>query len=282
MTDLGLPPVAVGPLQANARRALAYRQVDSRGDTDQRIGLPAETALAFLDRAWELGRATQAFLAQRDARQLSRPAALVLLSQLRPLLCSVVGFVFCNRAGTTQSALFEDLSPASFGPDGRGLLTFRLRTRKGKAQDRRFRVVTIPVDSRQPTGVYFRLSALLALFKTVKLLATPSYARGGSKLWALPGDSGRYDASLQTRWLQDALAAVGRAAPAGYVYLSHSLRIGAASAAAAIDVPDHKIRFVGGWAPGSTTIVIYVDPTVQPSAAGRAFFGYLLGAQHPG
>ena len=95
-------------------------------------------------------------------------------------------------------------------------------------------------------------------------------------LWALPGDSGRYDASLQTRWLQISLAAVGHAAPTGYVYLSHSLRIGAASAAAAICVPDHKIRFVGGWAPGSTTLVVYVDPTVQPTVAGRLFFGYLL------
>jgi hypothetical protein len=49
-----------------------------------------------------------------------------------------------------------------------------------------------------------------------------------------------------------------------------------ASAAAAANVPDHKIRYIAGWAPGSTTVVICVDPTLLPSAAGLAFFGWLL------
>ena len=50
-----------------------------------------------------------------------------------------------------------------------------------------------------------------------------------------------------------------------------------ASAAAAIDVPYHKIRHLGGWAPGSTTIDSYVDLTVIASAAAYDFFAFLLG-----
>jgi hypothetical protein len=52
-----------------------------------------------------------------------------------------------------------------------------------------------------------------------------------------------------------------------------------ASAAAAVNVPDHKIRHLGGWAPGSTTLNDYVNLTVVASREALDFFAFLLGPQ---
>ena len=67
------------------------------------------------------------------------------------------------------------------------------------------------------------------------------------------------------------------APPPGFSYLSHSLRHGMASAAAAIEVAFHKIRHLGGWAAGSTVINDYIDPNVLADRGAYEFFGFLLG-----
>ena len=70
-----------------------------------------------------------------------------------------------------------------------------------------------------------------------------------------------------------------------FKFSSRSMRAGAASAAAALNVPLTKIRHLGGWSPDSATPErVYIDPTCPPSPAGLRFFGWLLirGDQLPG
>ena len=48
-----------------------------------------------------------------------------------------------------------------------------------------------------------------------------------------------------------------------------------ASAAAAVGVFMHVIRYAGGWAAGSSTVDTYVHPECQPSLEAVEFFGHL-------
>ena len=46
---------------------------------------------------------------------------------------------------------------------------------------------------------------------------------------------------------------------------------------AAIGVPRHLYVWVGGWSPTSRTVdKHYIDPTVMPTPAAHALFGWLL------
>lgn len=66
-------------------------------------------------------------------------------------------------------------------------------------------------------------------------------------------------------------------APEGFVYLGHSIRSGAGSACSAIDVRRFILCFMAGWAPGGDTLERhYLDPSITPTLAAYAFFGWLL------
>ena len=74
-----------------------------------------------------------------------------------------------------------------------------------------------------------------------------------------------------------ALERAGVRAPAGFAYQGHSIRSMAASYMAALGVPEHMYVWVCGWMRGSTTAVKhYVDPTVLPTDAARALWGWAL------
>ena len=67
------------------------------------------------------------------------------------------------------------------------------------------------------------------------------------------------------------------APPTNVSWTAYSLRHGAASAAAAILAPLSKIRYVGGWAVGSTVPErTYINPTCPATPAARLFFGFML------
>jgi hypothetical protein len=54
----------------------------------------------------------------------------------------------------------------------------------------------------------------------------------------------------------------------------HSLREGAASAAACIGAPLTKIRYIGGWSRTSEVVTgKYIDPTMSEPPAAWLFFG---------
>ena len=65
-------------------------------------------------------------------------------------------------------------------------------------------------------------------------------------------------------------------APPGFAYLGHSLRSGGSSAAEAISVPRYRGNWLGGWAASSRTREVhYMDPSVLPTPAAFALFGWL-------
>ena len=90
-----------------------------------------------------------------------------------------------------------------------------------------------------------------------------------------------YEFSAGTRsmegWIAGLLQTLRIQAPPGFVYLGHSIRSGSASAMAAIGVPRHLYVWVGGWSPTSRTVdKHYIEPTVMPTPAAHALFGWLL------
>jgi len=76
-------------------------------------------------------------------------------------------------------------------------------------------------------------------------------------------------------WLQLVLSHFGLEPPAGETWTGHSLRKGAASGAAALDVALHRICYVGGWSIKSRAVFDYIDATCPLTPACRRFFGWL-------
>jgi hypothetical protein len=83
-------------------------------------------------------------------------------------------------------------------------------------------------------------------------------------------------ASTISAWLALTLLTVDTSAPAGFKWISHSLRKGDASAANCIGAPLPVIKYMGGWAKNnSVTEGKYIDPTMTPTPAACRFFGWL-------
>ena len=77
-------------------------------------------------------------------------------------------------------------------------------------------------------------------------------------------------------WLADTLHEDGIAAPLGFAYLGHSLRSGASSGMEAIGISRFRGNWMGGWSQtGRTRELHYIDPSILPSPAAYAFFGWL-------
>jgi hypothetical protein len=67
-----------------------------------------------------------------------------------------------------------------------------------------------------------------------------------------------------------------RVTPTQFKWISHSLRKGAASAAACIGAPLTTIRYMGGWSKTDAVTGKYIDPTMSETPATWAFFGWLV------
>ncbi|EOD15595.1 Integrase [Emiliania huxleyi CCMP1516] len=75
-------------------------------------------------------------------------------------------------------------------------------------------------------------------------------------------------------WVSETLDEEGVRAPAGFVYLGHSLRSGGSSAAEAIRVPRFRGNWLGGWSQnGRTRELHYMDPSVLPSPEAYELLG---------
>ena len=107
------------------------------------------------------------------------------------------------------------------------------------------------------------------------LLRTRLGPVSGDQFWRLPWDKA-LTASDFNDMLTRSLTRRSLAAPKGFVFTYHSVRAGAQSEAAALNVPITVIRHQGGYAPGSKVPeTTYIDPSCPPSPAGAAFFGWL-------
>eukprot|EP00873_Tetraselmis_striata_P006694 jgi/Tetstr1/426958/TSEL_017171.t1 len=83
-------------------------------------------------------------------------------------------------------------------------------------------------------------------------------------------------------WLQLVAHMLEEHPPPGFVWTSHFLRKGAATAAYAIGVVLQKIKHFGCWAQLSSVVLDYINPTALPCAASWQLFGWLTPWARPG
>ena len=121
-----------------------------------------------------------------------------------------------------------------------------------------------------PPGTIPGLEALLAKWEALRGATTAQsyFAFAHERRAAFPSTQ------IDT-WLQLILGHLGERPPAGEVWSGHSLRKGAASGAAAIDVALFRICFIGGWSIRSAAVHDYIDATCPTTPACRRFFGWL-------
>ena len=137
---------------------------------------------------------------------------------------------------------------------------------------------TVSIKVRPGPNVQRRLGRLVLRFMELKKTACPQLARRDALFWALPCDAApqSWTSVVQNDWLQTALAVVDERPPENFAWTAYSLRHGAASEAAAVNMPRSALHHIGGWAPTSTVPQrTYIDPTCPASAAGQEFFGFL-------
>jgi integrase len=79
--------------------------------------------------------------------------------------------------------------------------------------------------------------------------------------------------SVSTEWMAAAVLAVQAEPPAACKYTPKSCRQGFATYTHALGVPEDRINYIAGWAPGSkTSNLIYTDHSVTPDDDARYFF----------
>ena len=108
-------------------------------------------------------------------------------------------------------------------------------------------------------------------------LVAPALPKVSTKLHSTDYAKTLYGVGPETSyWDPLGLADLGTEAPAGFAFLGHSLRSGGSSAAEAIAVPRYRGTWLGGWSQsGRTRELHYLDPSVLPTDAAHALFGWL-------
>ena len=249
-------PVALGPLVVSAKKGYAHLQTALTPATP-RTFLPPTVAYKILVSAERMCQNPDLASAPSGLRLSLRAAAAVLLN-----------YIFFARASTGVLAQTND-----FAVTPSAIVLFK-RILKGRQTDPVNRLPTVQV----PVSAVPRVAAVLSAFLTARQTWWSAAARPlPAALWALPSDSAPdlWNSSTMTQWLQMSCTLVGEQPPPGFVWTSHSLRSGAATAANAAGVPLPQIRFFGDWATNSSVVLDYIDPTLLPSPAGELFFGWL-------
>lgn len=249
--DLDFDPPAVGNhFLSSARRGLARAQVQL-GTRDSRIPLPAPAVISIL----EDGESPEASL------QTIRETLAVLLATL-----------FAGRQDSCVSLRSED-----FGIDA-DFMWLRI-AEKGRKHLVLRRVIRLPLSQalvRGYSSALPRVAVLASRYLTLR-------AETGLEAEYLLQIQGEPRPVTQTfsSWLAAALARTGISAPPGFAYLGHSLRSLGASAMSAIGVDRHVVIWIGGWAPGGFTMDRhYLDPTMLPTPAAYALYGWALSRQY--
>ena len=185
---------------------------------------------------------------ERAARNLFRASVAVVLS-----------FCLFVRGGTGSALCVEHVRRSAAG------LTVTLDHEKGKRVEGSARTLTFP------PGAIPCLDTLLDKWESVR-----GDVPDGRCYFAYAHEKRVSFPSTQVdTWVQLCLSHLGLEPPAGEKWTGHSLRKGAASGAAALDVALHRICYVGGWSIKARTVFDYIDPTCPLTPACRRFFGWL-------
>ena len=258
--------------------------------TAQRVPLPAAVALQALRRV-QADQAAHAGGAGAAGSAASAGSTLP-LEDLRALVYLALGFQLMARASTDAALLSADVTVTAEA------LQLDLQKEKGKDQRAEFRVLKLPVAAVPAlAGVvrYWqqRRAAAWGAVPANSPARFPTHVNRAGQLVRLPACSAHFfllpsdgpaaaraaPSAHCNRWLQRACALLGAVPPTGGLYQSHSLRSGAASAAAAEGVALNRIRFYGGWAVNSGVTVNYINPTVMADEGSQVFFGWLVAGQ---
>ena len=289
-TDQGLPAPDQGTtLVTQAVRGLQAHQHDAAPPENERSPVPAWLIYDALQLAARLLPSGPA-----GARTRSRAASALVsradLETARACLAVVVTFLFFHRPDYAVRIVARQLVVHDGGA-GRGVEL--VHTPHGTKQDRlstfadttprRYPAAQFATPHPRAAGLEgVDICDLLLRYAAVQ---GPPLQDPDRRFWALPGeDPARWSARTFDGWLQHVAASLSPPAvpPAGYKWTGHSLRKGAASAAAALGVPRHLIEHLGVWASGSRTLGLhYISPEVQPSAAAWFFFGGLAPGAAP-
>ena len=254
-------PVALGPLLTDARRGLAMQQQPITAP-DIRVPLPAPIVQQML------------LFAHRHYRALTwQPDNLVQIKTFRAMLAVCTNYCYFCRAETGVRCHVDDIAVDRTG----GNILLFVRKAKG---DQRRTAADKPLLQLPITAVPL-LADLLEAFTAGRtsycnILGTGS---GPTAFWAVtPEDQPHtWTAGTITEWIREACNTIGAAPPTQFKWTSHSLRKGAASAAACIGAPLTKIRYMGGWSKTSDVVTgKYIDPTMSETPAAWLFFGWLV------
>jgi hypothetical protein len=234
-------------------------------EDNDRLFLPAWIPLQILN---EVPRALELL----SASDLSDHVA---VTNCRDDLAVSFGYADFGRSDSQASFKRDDvvlvptaatLLRSGHGSDVESDLLFQFRRTKGSTKNKFPAVFRWPASSN-PT--------LISAVQQWLLLRTRLGPVSGDQFWRLPWDKA-LTASDFNDMLTRSLTRRSLAAPKGFVYTYHSVRAGAQSEAAALNVPITVIRHQGGYAPGSKVPeTTYIDPSCPPSPAGAAFFGWL-------
>ena len=289
-TDLGLPPPdADSRWVAQAISGLRAHQRDTDPPRSRRHPLPAwlvydalQTAEAILAPPPPAGATTRSRSAARAAGLAQPAVARTELELARSCLALVVGFLFFHRGGYTPRVTVQQLLVHREGAAGEvqlvhipsGTKTARLTSLADTAT--RFYPGS-GFTTPHPRAEGLAGVDLCSLLERFSALRGAAPAASEQAFWALPEeDSSTWSGRTFNGWLQQVAAHCGAAPPEGGAWSGHSVRKGAATAAAAVGVPERTIAYMGTWAVHSTTLARdYIDPSVGPSRAAWFFFGRL-------
>ena len=229
---------------------MALRQA-GKGRATQRVYLPPPVAERVL--LWALAQDEAELCVDLKRCELFRAAVAVVLTFA----------VFCR--GHSGSALRpQDVRGSAAG------ITVTLDQEKGK------RVAGVARTITFPPGAVPGLEELLTKWERVFALRD-GFAMQADKpsYFNLPHERRGFAADQIDDWLERVLGHLGERPPAGESWSGHSLRKGAASGAAAIDVALFRICYIGGWSVRSAAVHDYIDATCPRTAAAERFFGWL-------
>eukprot|EP00873_Tetraselmis_striata_P042439 jgi/Tetstr1/462703/TSEL_007668.t1 len=224
-------------------------------------------------------------------------------ASLQPYLSAINGFYRDHCAepvaqGDLISKVRKGLAASQVEPDPPGVRTdvpARLITRT-------LRLAETPREELGPTWTRDQLPRILLFRAALAVVAMyVFYARGKAGVacqtgdltvtadvycgqrrlpaarWAVTHDepAASWTSATVTDWLQLVAHMLEEHPPPGFVWTSHSLRKGAATAAYAIGVVLQKIKHFGGWALSPSVVLDYINPTALPCAASWQLFGWL-------
>eukprot|EP01052_Picozoa_sp_SAG31_P042823 SAG31_NODE_6925_length_1847_cov_2.743135_1_plen_415_part_00 len=260
-TSIDLPPAVPkdgrGHYPKGVRDAISGMQKLQVGGKRDRVYLPAEHISRILDDA------LQAYPLRDDTRLTSAEKTLrQACERFRNDVASVFNYADFCRSDSGAAMKTDDI-----GLDSTGMLVFRVRKAKGRAQ------VRSHLTFQWPPGV---LTDVKMLLRQYLHLRTQLHAPPSGLLWKLPWERTKFGAGTFAAFKSESLSRRGISAPAPFVYQPHSWRSGPASEATALGVPYDTVCYCGGWAIGSNTPRdSYIDFSCPPSPAGARFFGHL-------